>query len=120
MSDHKPERVYVGTGFHWGLATLLALITLVAVLAAQNTHSVRVEFLFLEGDVPLFVLILVTAIVAIVLTEVAGWLWRRSRRRLLSAREELERLRSPAGKEPMPEPEPETFPQNDAGELPEA
>ena len=92
--EGKLEKIYVGTGFHWGLAAVLLLIVLVAVVAAQNTHDVTFEFLWFDWIIPLFVVILVVVVSAVVLVEVAGWLWRRRRRRLLTDRDELRRLRT--------------------------
>ena len=107
MSDSKQpedklEKIYVGTGFHWGLAAILLLIVLVAVVAAQNTHDVTFEFLWFEWTIPLFVVILVVVVSAVVLIEVAGWLWRRRRRQLLTDRDELRRLRTDAVKPKVP------------------
>ena len=84
----------MGTGFHWGLAAVLLLIVLVAVVAAQNAHDVRFKFLWFDSFIPLFVVILVVVVSEVVLVEVAGWLWRRRRRRMLTDRDELRRLRT--------------------------
>ena len=81
------------TGFPWGAAVLLVGVVLVAVFAVQNTESVHVEFLWFEGRFPLAIVILVTAVAAVLLAELAGLVYRRRRRRLISDRAELKRLR---------------------------
>lgn len=91
-------RVFVGTGFFWGLVVGLVLAALVIVLAAQNTASVTVRFLGWEISTPLIVLILGSLFIGIVLDEIAGAIYRRRRRRILNERAELERLRGSSGK----------------------
>lgn len=75
----------------------LGLIAVAAVfLLAQNTETVPFEFLWLDGDVPLYVLLLVTAVAASLATVLASAIWRQRRRRLRTEREELQRLRQRA------------------------
>lgn len=86
-------RVFVGTGFYWPVLVGVLLTLAILALILQNTQRVVVEWLWLDVEVPLVVLLLVTALVAVVLTELVGWIWRRRRRRALRDREELKRLR---------------------------
>jgi uncharacterized integral membrane protein len=82
------------TGFRWGLFFGLLLIGAIAVLAAQNTQTVRLRILGWDGNAPLIVIMLFTAVIAVVIDELIGVMWRIRRRRLLAEREELRRLRS--------------------------
>ena len=84
------------TGIRWSLIAGLILIAAIAVLAAQNTQRVSVNFLGWNGRAPLIAVILGTAIVAILLDETLGFFWRRSRRKRRAEREELKRLRARA------------------------
>lgn len=84
------------TGIRWSLIAGLILIAAIAVLAAQNTQRVSVNFLGWDGRTPLIAVILGTAIVAILLDETLGFFWRRSRRKRRAEREELKRLRARA------------------------
>ena len=84
------------TGVRWSLIAGLILIAGIAVLAAQNTQRVSVNFLGWDGRAPLIAVILGTAIVAILLDEALGFFWRRSRRKRRAEREELKRLRARA------------------------
>ncbi len=59
----------------------LAAVALI-VFIAQNTDDIRVNFLGWDWDLPLFLLLLITIILAVVCTEMVGWyMGRRSRRR---------------------------------------
>lgn len=93
--ENDPEVVnrYTGTGVT-GTVVLLALLAIaVVILLAQNTDSVPFQYLTFEADVPLYVLFLVTALGASLMTVLASAIWRRRRRRTRNEREELERLR---------------------------
>jgi uncharacterized integral membrane protein len=98
-AETTPEgKVFIGTGFFWGLVLGLILATLVIILAAQNTASITVRFLGWEISTPLIVLILGSLLIGVVLDEVAGAIYRRRKRRILNEREELKRLRGEVGR----------------------
>ena len=91
--DQEVVNRYSGTGVT-GTAILLALLAIaVVILLAQNTDSVPFQFLTFEADVPLYVLFLVTALGASLMTVLASAIWRRRRRRARNEHEELQRLR---------------------------
>jgi uncharacterized integral membrane protein len=56
-----------------GVVLALALLDFVL----QNTNDVRVHFLFLSTDKPLWLLLLVTSALAIGASEVFSFVWRR-------------------------------------------
>ena len=80
-----------------GVTPLMILLGLVSVLfvvfLAQNTDTVPVQFLWLDGEPPLFVVLLVTMTATALVTLGVAGIWRRRRRRHLIEREELDRLR---------------------------
>ncbi|MDY7103427.1 MAG: LapA family protein [Actinomycetota bacterium] len=79
MGEDRKERT--GSRFLTGRYILAAL--LIAGLAAfigQNTESTDVTFLFFEFTAPLWVVLLVTAAVALALGELVGAIIRRRRR----------------------------------------
>lgn len=86
-------RVFLGTGFFWGLVAGILVAAAIIVLAAQNTASASVHFLGWTIETPLIVLILGSVLAGIILDEVVGLFYRRRRRRMLNEREELKRLR---------------------------
>ena len=87
------ERVFVGTGMFWGLIVGVILAVAVVILAAQNTGTSTTSFLGWDFSTPLVVLILGSLLTGIVLDELFGLVYRKRRRRTLSDRDELQRLR---------------------------
>ena len=112
--SHEPEEgpqvVYRGSGFYVGLVLILVIAALILVFAIQNTAEVALEFLGLDFTVPAFAIALGAALVAIVLDELIGLVWRRQRRVRLMERTELQKLRaqerSRASAQAAPIPEP--------------
>ena len=82
------------TGIRWSLISGLILIAAITILAAQNTQNVVLKFLGWDGRAPLIAIILGTAIVAIIIDEAVGFIWRRRRKKALAEREELKKLRA--------------------------
>ena len=88
-----PTRRPESTGIAWGAIVAFAGIALIIVFAVQNTDPVPVRFLWMEGEHPLAIVILITVGVVILLTELIGISYRRRRRRRRDEKEELRRLR---------------------------
>ena len=104
--DHDPEtkspqtvvaqREFVGTGLFWGLVAGILLALATVILVAQNTASTTITFLGWEVSTPLVVVILAAMLVAVVLDELFGLIYRSRRRRTLGDRDQLERIRRSA------------------------
>ena len=90
----EKQQVFAGTGLFWSLILGILLATGILIFIAQNTATVSVNWLWLHFSVPLVVLLLATALIAVVLDEIVGVLLRRRRRRRLTERGELDRLRA--------------------------
>ena len=90
----EPLEATPSTGIAWSAILLFLGIALVVVFSVQNTDPVPVEFLWLEGEFSLAIVILVTVGVVILLTEVIGLSYRRRRRRRRAESEELRRYRN--------------------------
>ena len=88
-----PNRSRESTGIAWGAILAFAGIALIIVFAVENTDPVPVRFLWMEGEHPLAIVILITVGVVILLTELIGVSYRRRRRRRREERDELRRLR---------------------------
>lgn len=96
MTDNESDRhpvEYRGTGFYVSLVFTAIVVIVLLVLALQNTETVQFEFLGWDIDIPLFGIILIAVLLAIVVDEMVGLVWRRSRRRRLSEQQELVSLR---------------------------
>lgn len=91
-----PVREYPGTGIMWSGIALIVLLTLLVVLAFQNTQAVDFDFLWFDTLVSLSLILAITAGIAVVATEAVGFVWRHRRRKLRRERDELKRLRSGA------------------------
>ena len=89
--SEKPTRS--GSDFSWSLAVFLLIGLGFVVFAVQNTIDVPVRFLNWEFDVSLPLLLVVTALIAVIADEVIGLIRRRRRRRRIAEREELKRYR---------------------------
>lgn len=85
-----------GTGVYAGLLALLAVVAGLIALAAQNTESVTVRWLSFEWNAPLVAVLLATMLIAVVLDEVIGAIWRSRRRRIRADRLELDSRRAEA------------------------
>lgn len=81
------------SGIAWGAILLLIGIAVVVVFAVQNTDSVPVTFLWMEGRFSLAFVILITIGVVILLSELIGLSYRRGRRRRRADSEELRKYR---------------------------
>jgi len=92
------HRVFVGTGLFWGLVIGALLTVIVIIFAAQNTQQVTVKFLPFEIGTPLIVVLLASLLVGVILDEIIGWAYRARRRRTLTDKEELRRLRAEGGR----------------------
>lgn len=88
------HRVFTGTGLFWGLVLATVLTVIVIILAIQNTQQITVKFLTFEGGAPLIAILLASLLVGVILDEIVGWAYRARRRRILTDKEELKRLRS--------------------------
>ena len=91
--EEVEEQLPPGEGLPWGLIIATIGIILLVVFAVQNTETVHVEFLWMGGDFPLSIVILVTAVAAGLLTVASTAFYRRRRRRRREEQEELRRLR---------------------------
>ena len=89
----RETRQRESTGIAWGAILLMLGIALVVVFSVQNTDPVPVRFLWMEGQFPLAIVILITIGAVVLLTALIGGAYRRRRRRQRQDREELRRYR---------------------------
>lgn len=86
------QQVFVGTGLFWTLILGLLLAAALVILIFQNSQDVEVRWLGFDFTAPLIGLLLGTALVAVIIDQIAGLVLRRRRRRARTDREELKRL----------------------------
>jgi uncharacterized integral membrane protein len=84
---------HTGSGVAWGAVIMLLALALLVVFVIQNTDPVPVEFLWLDGQYPLSLVILVTVAIVVLFVELFGLLYRRRRRKRLAERQELKTFR---------------------------
>ena len=82
-----------GSGLPWGALIALVGIAITVVFAVQNTDPVPVTFLWMDGEYPLALVILITAAVTVLLTWLVGVAYRRRRKRRRAEQQELKRYR---------------------------
>ena len=65
----------------WKLLALLIVVVALAIFFFQNGDRAPVQFLWLEGDWPIWLVIGISVVVGIILDRLGTWQWRRARRR---------------------------------------
>jgi uncharacterized integral membrane protein len=93
VAEEPQARRGESTGIAWGAILLMLGIALVVVFSVQNTDPVPVRFLWMDGQFPLAIIILITVGAVVLLTSLIGAAYRRRRRRRREEREELNRYR---------------------------
>jgi uncharacterized integral membrane protein len=71
----------VGEGIPWGAAFLLVWAVLLIVFSVQNADTTTVQFLGWSWEMPVALLVMVTALATLVLTGLGNAFYRRRRRR---------------------------------------
>ena len=91
---NEPVRDYRGSGVMWAGGAIVLIVALALIAAVQNTQEVEIHFLWMDGTLPLVLLLIIAIGATVVVAESVGWVWRRRRRKHLRERDELKRLRS--------------------------
>jgi uncharacterized integral membrane protein len=93
---------YLGTGFYASVVASIAIAVAMLALAVQNTDPVTVKWFGFEFAAPLFAWVIGAALLAVIIDELVGLIWRaRMRSRLTRAaqvrspRAEVQRPGSP-------------------------
>jgi uncharacterized integral membrane protein len=73
-------------GFPWGGVLLLIWAVALIVFSVQNAEHTTVEFLAWEWDMPVALLVMITALATLVLTGVGSAVYRRTRRKRAEAK----------------------------------
>ena len=89
----KSEKRKSDSDFSWSLAGFLLIGLGFVAFAIQNAIDVPVEFLMFDFTVSLPLLLVVTALIAVIADEIVGLTGRRRRRRRMAEKEELKRYR---------------------------
>mgnify|MGYP001815017661 CR=1 FL=1 len=64
-------------GLNLRLIVGLVVAAALALFVFQNTDDAEVSFLWMDGDIPLYLLLLVTVVLTIILTLTVTWVLRR-------------------------------------------
>lgn len=78
---------YRGTGFYASVIAVLVIATGLLIFAVQNTAAVTIEWLWLDVTAPLFAWVIGAALLAIIVSELVGLVWRARERGRLATRE---------------------------------
>ena len=81
--DRGPTATHRGTGIHWSYVVTAVIGAALLALILQNSHDVHFEWLWLDFQASLGVMLLLTAFFTMIATSLAGLLWRARRRRAL-------------------------------------
>lgn len=91
--DAAAAPVYKGSGFRWSYLFGILLTLVVMVLVFQNFQQTEFSFLVWTVEAPLAVIIIGTALIAVIVDEIVGVVWRARRRKMLRQKAELKELR---------------------------
>jgi uncharacterized integral membrane protein len=80
MGDVESEVQESGGGLNFRLLLGAIAAAGLVLFIFQNTDDTRVKFLWMDGDIPLFLLLLITVGLTLVLAVVGTWLLRRRQR----------------------------------------
>lgn len=83
----EPDREYVGAGFIGGVVVLILLGLVLVALIAQNAETVPFSLLWFDAEISLAALLLGAAVLAVLVSELVGLVWRRRRRKYRALRE---------------------------------
>lgn len=81
--DRGPTATHRGTGISWPYVVTAVIGGALLALILQNSHAVHFEWLWLDFQASLGVMLLLTAFFTMIATSLAGLLWRVRRRRAL-------------------------------------
>jgi uncharacterized integral membrane protein len=82
MSDDQNDGQQLSDeGPPWKLIATLVLVVMLAIFFFQNGNKARIDFLWLNGEWPLWAVIGISVLIGVALDRLIGWHWRRSRRR---------------------------------------
>ena len=95
------RRQFRGTGLYWTLILTLVVAVAIIIGIVQNSQGVRLSYLAWTGSLSLAVALLVTVVLTVALTSLAGVIWRRRRRHQLTDTVELRELRGHAQAQPV-------------------
>jgi uncharacterized integral membrane protein len=91
VAPSMPE--YKGSGFRWSYLFGIVLTLVVMILVFQNFQATDFSFLTWTISAPLAVIIIGTALIAVIVDEIVGVIWRARRRKLMRQKAELKKLR---------------------------
>lgn len=75
------ERAGGGSGPPWKLLTLLVVVAAMAVFFFQNGERVRIHFLWMDGEWPVWLIIGISVGAGVIIDRLGTWQWRRARNR---------------------------------------
>ncbi len=85
---HQRRGRVPGTGIRWSYVAALVILAALILLVVQNNQQVHFQWLWLDFQASLAVMLLVTVLATMALTSLAGLVWRsRRRHRMTVARD---------------------------------
>lgn len=81
LEPEPPVREEESEGIPWGVLLLLIWAVLLIIFSVQNADSASVSFLGWSWEMPVALLVMVTALVTLVLAAIGSVFYRRKRRR---------------------------------------
>jgi uncharacterized integral membrane protein len=79
LETEEEHRAGQRRGISLGLAAGVLITAAIAALIAQNTKTATIRWLTFEGDMPIWLLLFVTAVAGVVLSHLMSYAWHRHR-----------------------------------------
>ena len=78
ISITSDDAIFIRESIREVVITLI-LSTVIVIFIAQNTNDVSVDFLFFNGEWPLWLVVVAVILLTLVAERLGLWIWRRSR-----------------------------------------
>jgi uncharacterized integral membrane protein len=80
-SDAQPLKEKEGFAIGGGTIAFILIAAAIVIFIAQNTNDVDVDFLFLDGQWPLWIVVVAVVVLTLIAERLGLWVWRRSRKK---------------------------------------
>jgi uncharacterized integral membrane protein len=78
--DAEPLKEKEGFAIGGGTIGFLLIAAAIVIFIVQNTNDVSVDFLFLDGEWPLWLVVVAVVVLTLIAERLGLWIWRRRKK----------------------------------------